>query len=191
MDKEADAEAHDRAAERRSRMQIRVIGLTDDHDAIVTRVFRGPSPGEKMTMIGPMFASSGSSTVAMQTNSDFEEILLAFNAARVKYLVVGAYAVGAHSRPRATGDIDLWIDVSPDNASRVYRALAEFGAPMEHIDEQTFCEPDMSSNRSSAAADRYPDRDRWPFFRRSLAESCRVDDRKGAYARSRTSRLGP
>ncbi len=70
----------------------------------------------------------------MQTNSDFEEILLAFNAAGVSYLVVGAYAVAAHSRPRATGDIDLWVETSAENARRVYRALAHFGAPMEQVD---------------------------------------------------------
>src|SRR5450755_2182304 len=81
--------------------------------------------------------------VAMQSNSDFEEILLAFNAAGVKYLVVGAYAVAAHSRPRATGDIDLWVEASVENARRVFRALAAFGAPMERVDEQTFYEPDI------------------------------------------------
>jgi hypothetical protein len=79
----------------------------------------------------------------MQSNSDFEEILLAFNAAGVKYLVVGAYAVAAHSRPRATGDIDLWVEAGADNSGRVFRALAAFGASMEHIDEQTFCEADI------------------------------------------------
>jgi hypothetical protein len=79
----------------------------------------------------------------MQSNFDFEEILLAFNAAGVKYLVVGAYAVAAHSRPRATGDIDLWVEASAENARRVFRALAAFGAPMEHVDEQTFREPDI------------------------------------------------
>ena len=79
----------------------------------------------------------------MQSNSDFEDILLAFNAEGVKYLVVGAYAVAAHSRPRATGDIDLWIEASPENARRVFRALAAFGAPMEDLDERTFFEPDI------------------------------------------------
>ena len=79
----------------------------------------------------------------MKTNSDFEEILLAFNDAGVNYLVVGAYAVAAHSRPRATGDIDLWIERSAENARRVFRALAAFGAPMERVDEETFCEPDV------------------------------------------------
>jgi hypothetical protein len=79
----------------------------------------------------------------MRTNSDFEEILLAFNDAGVKYLVVGAFAVAAYTRPRATGDIDLWIDRSPDNARRVYRALAVFGAPLDHVSESTFLEPEI------------------------------------------------
>jgi len=79
----------------------------------------------------------------MQSYSDFEEILLAFNAAGVKYLVVGAYAVAAHARPRATGDIDLWVEATAENARRVFRALAAFGAPMDHIDERTFSEPDI------------------------------------------------
>jgi len=60
----------------------------------------------------------------MQSFSDFEEILLAFNATGVKYLVVGAFAVAVYSRPRATGDIDLWIEADAENAGRVYRALA-------------------------------------------------------------------
>jgi hypothetical protein len=79
----------------------------------------------------------------MQTNSDFEDILLAFNDAGVKYLVVGAYAVAAHSRPRATGDIDLWVEASAENARCVFRALAAFGAPMEKVDEQTFSDLDI------------------------------------------------
>lgn len=79
----------------------------------------------------------------MQNYSDFEEIVLAFNAAEVRYLLVGAYAVAAYARPRATGDIDIWVEVSVDNAKRVVRALAAFGAPMESIDDTTFLEPDI------------------------------------------------
>jgi hypothetical protein len=79
----------------------------------------------------------------MQSNSDFEEILLAFNAAEVNYLVVGAYAVAAHSRPRATGDIYLWVDPSAANARHVFRAPAYFGAPLEGIGEDTFGEPEI------------------------------------------------
>jgi hypothetical protein len=53
---EADAEALRRSAERRSRMQVRVIGLKDDHDAIDREYFAALSPGQKMTMVGTMFA---------------------------------------------------------------------------------------------------------------------------------------
>lgn len=79
----------------------------------------------------------------MQSYSDFEEMLLAFNAAGVKYLVVGAYAVAVYARPRATGDIDLWVEATAENAARVFRALAAFGAPLDHVDEQTFTEPEI------------------------------------------------
>jgi hypothetical protein len=79
----------------------------------------------------------------MKSNSDFEDVLLAFDAEGVKYLVVGAYAVAAHSRPRATGNIELWVEASVENESRVFRALAAFGAPLEDIDEQTFAEADI------------------------------------------------
>jgi len=79
----------------------------------------------------------------MQSYSDFEEMLLAFNAAGVKYLVVGAYAVAVYARPRATGDIDLWVETTAENALRVFQALAAFGAPLDRVDEQTFTEPEI------------------------------------------------
>jgi hypothetical protein len=64
-------------------------------------------------------------------NPDFRDILSAFNAERVEYLLVGAYAVAAHGLPRATGDIDLWIRPSTANAQCVWRALERFGAPLQ------------------------------------------------------------
>ena len=66
-------------------------------------------------------------------NPDFRDILSAFNAERVEYLLVGAYAVAAHGLPRATGDIDLWIRPSTANAQGVWRALERFGAPLKGI----------------------------------------------------------
>lgn len=66
-------------------------------------------------------------------NPDFHDILSAFNAERVEYLLVGAYAVAAHGLPRATGDIDLWIRSSAANAECVWRALKGFGAPLDEI----------------------------------------------------------
>jgi hypothetical protein len=74
-------------------------------------------------------------------NPDFVDLLRAFNAADVRFLVVGAYALALHGRPRATGDLDIWIEPSPDNAPRVLRALAEFGAPLSGVVASDFSEP--------------------------------------------------
>ena len=66
-------------------------------------------------------------------NPDFRDMLSAFAATGVEYLVVGAYALAAHGMPRATGDIDLWVRSTPENAARVYEALGRFGAPLDQI----------------------------------------------------------
>ncbi|MEJ7757953.1 MAG: hypothetical protein WKF55_00040 [Gemmatimonadaceae bacterium] len=66
-------------------------------------------------------------------NPNFRDILSAFNAEGVDYLLVGAYAVAAHGLPRATGDIDLWIRATPENARRAWDALALFGAPTDQF----------------------------------------------------------
>lgn len=66
-------------------------------------------------------------------NPDFVDLLRAFIAADVRFLIVGAYALALHGRPRATGDLDVWIDATPENAGRVMRALADFGAPLAAI----------------------------------------------------------
>jgi hypothetical protein len=69
---------------------------------------------------------------------DFRDILIALNAQNAKYLVVGGYAVGAHSEPRATKDLDLWIQTSAENSEAVYRALASYGAPLEGVTPEDF-----------------------------------------------------
>lgn len=76
-------------------------------------------------------------------NRDFKEIISAFNAAAVEYLVVGAYAVAAHGLPRATGDIDLWVRPTGENAERAWQALAAFGAPMDRVSVTDLSTPDM------------------------------------------------
>ena len=68
-------------------------------------------------------------------NRDYKDMLSAFNDEKVDYLIVGAYAVAAHGVVRATGDIDLWIRSSQDNARRAWRALASFGAPLSGLKE--------------------------------------------------------
>jgi hypothetical protein len=63
-----------------------------------------------------------------QLPQDFVDLLAAFAAADVRFLVVGGYAVGFHDRPRATKDLDLLLADDPDNIERACRALEEFGA---------------------------------------------------------------
>jgi hypothetical protein len=77
-------------------------------------------------------------------NQDFLDLLRAFNAAEVRFLVVGAYALALHGRPRATGDLDIWVDATPENAAHVMRALAVFGAPMRDLAESDFAAPGVT-----------------------------------------------
>ena len=74
-------------------------------------------------------------------NPDFVDLLRAFAEAEVRFLVVGAYAVALHARPRATGDLDLWVEPTPENAARVMKALREFGAPLDQVTESDFSRP--------------------------------------------------
>ena len=64
---------------------------------------------------------------------DFKELLLAFNAHSVEYLIVGAHALAAHGHVRATKDLDLWVRPEPSNAQRVLAALSDFGAPLRDL----------------------------------------------------------
>jgi hypothetical protein len=72
---------------------------------------------------------------------DLKELLSALNAHRVRYMVVGGYAVGVHAQPRVTKDLDIFIEMSETNAAAVYRALASFGAPMDDISTEDFLKP--------------------------------------------------
>jgi hypothetical protein len=71
-------------------------------------------------------------------NPDFVDLLRAFIAADVRFLIVGAYALALHGRPRATGDLDVWIEATPQNAARVMKALAAFGAPLADVSVDDF-----------------------------------------------------
>ena len=74
-------------------------------------------------------------------NPDFVDLLRAFAAADVRFLVVGAYALALHGRPRATGALDVWVEPTPENAARVIRALEAFGAPVSQISQADFERP--------------------------------------------------
>jgi hypothetical protein len=67
----------------------------------------------------------------MAGNPDSIELLRTLNDENAEYLIVGGYAVIKYGEPRFTKDLDIWIDNSPENAARVYQALARFGAPLQ------------------------------------------------------------
>jgi hypothetical protein len=71
-------------------------------------------------------------------NSDFEDLLRAFNDANVRYLIVGGHAVMFYSEPRYTKDLDLWIAADEENGGRVYQCLAAFGAPLSGLSPADF-----------------------------------------------------
>ena len=79
----------------------------------------------------------------MSPNSHFKDLLSALNGCGAKYLVVGGYAVMLYTEPRYTKDLDIWVECTPDNALRVYRALAGFGAPLAGIRPEDFAVPDL------------------------------------------------
>ena len=73
---------------------------------------------------------------------DYKELLSVFNAHNVKYLVVGGHAVSFHAQPRATKDLDLFIQADPVNAKATYDALKAFGAPLSGISIEDFRIPE-------------------------------------------------
>ena len=75
---------------------------------------------------------------------DFRDVLRALKANEVDFLIVGAHALAAHGVPRVTGDLDILVELSSENARRVWQALASFGAPLAAlgIGEGDFCVPD-------------------------------------------------
>ncbi len=72
---------------------------------------------------------------------DFKDLLSEFNAHRVEYLVVGAHALAAYGRVRATGDLDVWVRPDAENAKRVVEALAAFGAPIHDLSADDLTRP--------------------------------------------------
>jgi len=69
---------------------------------------------------------------------DYKDLLSAFQAHGVRYLIVGGYAVIFHAQPRFTNDIDLFIRADAANAEATYAALSEFGAPLQGIRSEDF-----------------------------------------------------
>lgn len=80
--------------------------------------------------------------VTVEIHPDFSDLLRSFNEEHVRYLVVGAYALAVHGRPRATKDLDVWVARDKDNAERLFRALARFGAPLDAVSAADFADPE-------------------------------------------------
>lgn len=76
-------------------------------------------------------------------NPDFRDMLSALSSGDAEFLLVGAYALAAHGLPRATGDMDIWIRRSEENAVRVWRALRRFGAPLTGLTKDDLKTPNL------------------------------------------------
>jgi predicted nucleotidyltransferase len=76
-------------------------------------------------------------------NQDFKEFIQSLNDNHVRYLVIGGYAVALHGYPRYTKDIDIWIDMSPENAAKMVRALKQFGFGSLGLKAADFLVPDQ------------------------------------------------
>ena len=89
----------------------------------------------------------------MPTNPDFSDLFSELSAADAEFLVIGAHAVMFYAAPRYTKDLDIWVRPTRDNAERVYRALAAFGAPLDELTvedlevEGTIFQVGMAPNR--------------------------------------------
>lgn len=82
----------------------------------------------------------------MAESPHFKQLLQLLNELKVRYLIVGGYAVMKYSEPRYTKDLDIWIEASTENSARVFEALQKFGAPLESdgISAQTFTDAEIT-----------------------------------------------
>lgn len=76
-------------------------------------------------------------------NRDFKEMLAALSEAEAEFMVIGAHAVAVYATPRATGDLDIWVHNTPDNAERVWSALVAFGAPLDELTRDDLVSDDL------------------------------------------------
>ncbi len=79
----------------------------------------------------------------MDISYDYRDLFKILNRYRVRYLIVGAYAVTFYTEPRFTKDLDIWVEANIKNAERLYKALTKFGAPLEDIRSEDFANERM------------------------------------------------
>lgn len=75
------------------------------------------------------------------TEKDYEDLLKSFNKHKVKYCLVGAYALALYAPPRYTKDMDLFVEATPANARRILAALRDFGFSSLPLTEEDFSRP--------------------------------------------------
>lgn len=78
----------------------------------------------------------------MKLNKDLHEFIASLNSTDAKYVIVGGYAVAFHGHPRYTGDIDIFIEQSPNNARRISKAVDIFGFSILGLKPEDFNQPD-------------------------------------------------
>lgn len=78
-----------------------------------------------------------------QLSSDLREFIRLLNTKNVKYVVVGAWALAFHGRPRYTGDLDLFVACDPDNAAKLTDVLDEFGFGGIGVEREDFLQEDV------------------------------------------------
>lgn len=74
-------------------------------------------------------------------NQDFRDFISAFNNENVRYILVGGYSVILHGYSRTTGDMDIWVERSPENYERISKAFSVFGMPVFLYDRKKFFKP--------------------------------------------------
>lgn len=79
----------------------------------------------------------------IELHQDFKEFLIFLNSHNVEYLLVGGYAVGYYGYSRATGDMDIWVAVSEENANKIEKAIIDFGIPTASASKELFLNQDV------------------------------------------------
>jgi hypothetical protein len=96
-----------------------------------------------LALLGRCLKNYIKSGVSVDISTDYRDLFRALNRFKVKYLVVGAYAVIYYTEPRFTKDIDIWVDFNEDNVGKLYQALKVFGAPLKNISIKDFMNESM------------------------------------------------
>lgn len=71
-------------------------------------------------------------------NEDFRDFIKALNTNKVRYILIGGFSVILHGYSRTTGDMDIWVERTPENYGSLKKAFSEFGMPVFDMTEENF-----------------------------------------------------